>query len=350
MAEMRRVIATCHRHKIKVVPYFSMSELHPESEGYERHVGEWKRSIDGAGTVLHDLVGKGEYGAQMCLESGWLERRQRDVERAFRELEADGIYYDIAWTVPCNNPAHASGPHHSIDSVLALLAWTRRLIGEQGVLVVHSGGPVASIAIENYADLLVTMEHLSKTERLLSMDDIPITAWLGETAPRAPCPSYRADRSLERNQRNIAHFVVLGMFPFWRATGPSTAPVAGPGYDLSLNLYRAFLPYRLEQYRFQHALSGAVATNRDGVYGALYSGSSAPALVVIANTNPQAQRDLVWRVMSEKLGIAGRQSLSVKDVSSGSTRTIAVRALAEGMPVAEIDGYAFRLFELNPLP
>jgi hypothetical protein len=32
MAELKRVIASCHRYKIDVVPYFSIHEFHPKSK------------------------------------------------------------------------------------------------------------------------------------------------------------------------------------------------------------------------------------------------------------------------------------------------------------------------------
>ena len=49
---------------------------------------EWARTVDELGTVIHTLVGKGEYGALMCPTSGWLERRKHDIEQAYRELSA----------------------------------------------------------------------------------------------------------------------------------------------------------------------------------------------------------------------------------------------------------------------
>lgn len=70
MAELRRVISTCHRLKMKVVPYFSVHEFHPKAQGYPDHEQEWKRSTDQLGTVYHNLWGKGEFGAQMCPQSG----------------------------------------------------------------------------------------------------------------------------------------------------------------------------------------------------------------------------------------------------------------------------------------
>ncbi|MGD0580409.1 MAG: hypothetical protein ABSC08_15960, partial [Bryobacteraceae bacterium] len=45
MAEMRRVIATCHKYAIKVVPYFSIHEFHPTAAGYKEHEAEWARTV-----------------------------------------------------------------------------------------------------------------------------------------------------------------------------------------------------------------------------------------------------------------------------------------------------------------
>ncbi len=101
MAEMRRVIAACHKHKIKVVPYFSIYEFHPKSQEYEKFEAQWKRSNDQLGTVYHNQTGEGEFGAQMCPESGWLKRRKADIERP------TGSWGLTAFTTtgPCSFPA-----------------------------------------------------------------------------------------------------------------------------------------------------------------------------------------------------------------------------------------------------
>jgi hypothetical protein len=292
MAEMRRVIAACRRRQIRVVPYFSLHEFHPQAQGYRNHEQEWKRSTDQAGTVYHNYTRNGEYGAQMCPQSGWLERRKRDIEHAYRELGFDGLYYDWVMTLACNNKGHNEKLHLGTDGVLDLLAWSRRLLGPQGTLILHLYGRMPSIVFENYADLVVNMEEISGAEPFMRMGETPIVTVLAESIPRSPCPSYRRDRGLERNRNNIAQLVVQGMFP-WSGG-------AGEVYEETLKLFRAFRPYRLENYRFRDAFSGAVRTNWEDVYGALYE-SLDQSLVVISNTSSEPRPNAAWTAR-----IAGR--------------------------------------------
>jgi hypothetical protein len=107
-----------------------------------------KPSVDQAGTVFHNAWGKGEFGAQMCPQSRWLERRKQDIEKAYRELGFDGIYYDWVMTLPCTNKAHNEKLHLGTDGVIDLLAWTRRLVARRHADSPPSGS-MPSIAFEN---------------------------------------------------------------------------------------------------------------------------------------------------------------------------------------------------------
>jgi hypothetical protein len=338
MAEMKRVIAACHRHNIQVVPYFSIHEFHPKAEGYAANENEWKRSVDQAGTVFHNAWGKGEFGAQMCPQSRWLERRKQDIEKAYRELGFDGIYYDWVMTLPCTNKAHNEKLHLGTDGVIDLLAWTRRLVAPNGTLILHLYGSMPSIAFENFADLVVNMEEISGAEKLMLMDEVPIVTVLAESIMRSPCPSYRRDMPLERNQRNIAHLAVLGMFPWSGGTGNGV-------YAETLKLFRTFKPYRLENYRFRDALTGVVKTSWETVYGALYS-SPEQAIVIVSNARPEPRKNVVWRVRADDLGMPPAAKLTVKDVKTGQTQQVAPAALADGSFITELDGYEYRLFEI----
>ncbi|HSB13996.1 MAG TPA: DUF6259 domain-containing protein [Bryobacteraceae bacterium] len=340
MAEMKRVIAACHRHNIQVVPYFSIHEFHPKAEGYAANENEWKRSVDQAGTVFHNAWGKGEFGAQMCPQSRWLERRKQDIERAYRDLGFDGIYYDWVMTLPCTNKAHNEKLHLGTDGVIDLLAWTRRLVAPNGTLILHLYGAMPSIAFENFADLVVNMEEISGAEKLMVMDEVPIVTVLAESIMRSPCPSYRRDMPVERNQRNIAHLVVLGMFPWSGGTGDGV-------YAETLKLFRTFKPYRLEDYRFHDALTGVVKTSWETVYGALYS-SPEQAVVIVSNARPEKRKNVVWRVEAEDLGMSPAAKLTVKDVKTGQTQQVAPAALSDGSFMTELDGYEYRLFEIAP--
>jgi hypothetical protein len=341
MAEMRRVIATCHRYHIQVVPYFSIHEFHPQAQGYAENERAWKRTLDQAGTVIHDRHGKGEFGAQMCLQSGWLDRRKADVEKVYRELGFDGIYYDWSANVPCRNAAHNAQWHTGMDGMIDLLAWTRRLVAPRGTLILHISGWLASIAYENYGDLIVNMEENSQIQGLPRLDQMALMTVLTEAVPRSPCPSYRLDRPLERNQNNIAQEVVFGLFPW---SGPD-----GPAAEETFKLFRAFQPYRLEDYRLHNAASGAVETAWPEVYGAVYA-SPQQAVVVISNTSDQPRKNILWRVKPETLGFAPARQVTVKDTTSGRTTTLPWSALTDGTLSTGLQSFGYRLFEIQSLP
>ncbi|MCW5980756.1 MAG: hypothetical protein KIT09_21930 [Bryobacteraceae bacterium] len=346
MAEMRRVIAACRRHKIRVVPYFSIYEFHPEANGYREREQEWKRTTDEAGTVIHNTVGKGEYGAQMCPQSGWLERRKRDIEQAYRELGFDGIYYDWTRCLACNNRHHKAELHLATDEVVDLLAWTRRLIAPDGVLILHMPGNTPSITLENFADLVVNMEELSSSDQMLTLAAIPLPTIYAESLPRSPCPSYRADRALERNRNNIAHLVAMGMFPWSGAGYHYLRGEQGLLYRETLKLFRAFKPYRLEDYRLRDALSGAVAAGAENVLGAVYV-SPEMALVILSNAGAETRRDVAWRVTPEQLGF-GSAAFTVRDTVSGERQTVRLPQLTDGSLKASLGAYEYRLFEIRP--
>jgi hypothetical protein len=337
MAEMRRVIATCHRHGIRVIPYFSIKEFHPEVPGYKENVQDWKRSI-GNLAIIHNTRGKGEYGAQMCLESGWRERFQRDVERAYRELGFDGIYYDWVANQICDNPRHSPRIHLDTDALMDILAWTRRLLApKDGTLVLHLSGWFESLAMESYADLVVNFEEFSSKLEPLTMENIPIAGFQGETIPRSPCPYYRAEQPLDRNRGNIALEVVLGLFPHSSAGNAAARD--------TLNLFRAFKPYPLEKFRFHSVYTRAVTAFADDVYGAAYT-STEQSLVIVSNVSGNERKNIAWKVKPEFL--VPSSQLVVTDVIEGTSRTVPATALADGSQTTALRGYQYRLFDIRP--
>ena len=340
MEELRRVIDTCHRYNILIVPYFSIHEFHPQAAGYSQHAQAWARTNDELGTIYRNNAGKGEFGAQMCPQSGWLERRKSDVEKAYRELGFDGIYYDWAMTLPCNNKNHNPKLHLGTDAVIDLLAWTRRLIApKNGILIIHQYGLMPSISFENFGDLIVNMEEIADSAEMLRINKIPVVTELAESLERSPCPSYRSDRSVERIEDNIAQLVLFGMFPW---NGP------GDALQVTLKLFHAFQPYRLEDYRLYSPLSEAVHTAWDDVYGAVYAKPD-QALVVISNTGGQPRKSVVWTVKPEDLGFGSSlTSVTVKDTKSGKVQTLPLSGLQDGSLSTELGGYEYRVFEVHP--
>ncbi|MCM8788724.1 MAG: DUF6259 domain-containing protein, partial [Candidatus Omnitrophica bacterium] len=113
MKKMDWVIEQAHKRAMKIVPYFSLKELHPETPEFKKFGEEWKRTIDAKGTIIHNYAGSGEFGCQMCLCSGWSRFRKTSVDLVLKRHNFDGVYYDWVCSLYCNNPLHAGGMEHT---------------------------------------------------------------------------------------------------------------------------------------------------------------------------------------------------------------------------------------------
>ncbi|MGH9469562.1 MAG: DUF6259 domain-containing protein, partial [Terriglobia bacterium] len=172
MKKMAGVIEDCHKYGIKTVPYFSDEELNQVTQAFKEHGEEWGCKPDDQGNLRPNY----NYGALMCLKSGWLKYLEFCVDRVLKHYPFDGVYYDWMQPLYCNNPLHAgkesngvSGAkglgayafsptgHWAIDDYLELMEWTRERVGPGGLLLIHdSNSPV--MAIENFTNAIVTME------------------------------------------------------------------------------------------------------------------------------------------------------------------------------------------------
>jgi hypothetical protein len=129
------------------------------------------------------------------------------------------------------------------------------------------------------------------------------------------------------------------MFPWSGGTGDGV-------YEETLKLFRAFRPYRLEQYLFQDAYSAAVHTAWDDVYGAVY-GSAKQALVVVSNSGKEPRKNVVWTVKPETLGFQADR-IALKNTTSGAVQNLPVSALTDGSLATALTGYEYRIFEIQP--
>jgi len=198
-----RVIAECHRHKIKVVPYFSVHEFIPRRKLLQ-HEAEWKRSSDQVGTVYHNTTGKGEFGRRCACNpvAGAAQTRHRE---SYRELGFDGIYYD--WSCSCPATTRITIPNCTQDR------WRDRPVGVDAPPN-RTGRSVdrASLRydafdrLENFGDLVVNMEEISGAGKWMRMGEAPIVTVLAESIPRSPCPSYRQDHARERNRTTFRNW------------------------------------------------------------------------------------------------------------------------------------------------
>jgi hypothetical protein len=164
MDKYDKVIADCHKVGIRSATYFSNKELHPSTPQYQQHGTNWGR-MNRKGDLQHNAFSsKSEFGAQMCLHSGWLDALKASVDRVLTHHALDGVYYDWNVALLCYNPNHeklqagqpATG-HWDIDDLLNLMEWTRRRVGPHGLVIVHNT-TTPMFATENFADDIVANE------------------------------------------------------------------------------------------------------------------------------------------------------------------------------------------------
>jgi hypothetical protein len=164
MDKYDKVIADCHKLGIRVGTYFSNKELHPSTEGFQQHGSDWGR-MNRKGDLQHNAFNdKSEFGAQMCLRSGWLDYLKMSIDRVLTHHRLDGVYYDWNVALLCCNPRHehlkpgqAAAGHWDIDELLNLMEWTRQRVGPHGLVIVHDTG-TPMFATENFADTVVAHE------------------------------------------------------------------------------------------------------------------------------------------------------------------------------------------------
>ena len=163
MERYDKVIRDCHSLGIRVATYFSNKELHPSTREYQQHGLDWARKSL-KGQLQHNFFrGTNEFGAQMCLRSGWLDFLKLSIDRVLARHALDGVYYDWNVALLCCNALHAdrgdanASAHWDIDELLQLMEWTRRRVGPGGLVILHNT-TTPMLATENFADHIVANE------------------------------------------------------------------------------------------------------------------------------------------------------------------------------------------------
>ena len=157
MAKMDEFLANAKAAGISVVPYFSCKEFHPDAAGFKEHAEEWSRLIDVDDTMIVNYCKGGVFGAQMCLESGWLQKRKDSIDEVLCKHAFNGVYYDWCTGFECVHEKHAKGRHWDNDKLLELLEWSYQRAGDDGEVYLHLTG-TPSLAAENLASLVLTEE------------------------------------------------------------------------------------------------------------------------------------------------------------------------------------------------
>jgi hypothetical protein len=286
MEKFDQVIAACHRAGIRAATYFSNKELHPSTKEFQEHGSEWGRK-DAKGSLQHNFFrANSEFGAQMCLRSGWLPFLEFSIERVLKNHPLDGVYYDWNVALYCGNGRHEGKPagetaagHWDIDELLKLMEWTRRRVGPGGLIIVHNT-TTPMFVTENFADFVVANEwgYGKWTDKGPDLPDLPLEWSLVGARSRGVISYGQIESEAPRRlHRLFALEALLGGATPWPAS-PETFEL----FPL-LNPLGDFGTYRFRDWRNQ-----AVTLQGNRCASAVYS-RPGESYLVLANLEQNAQ-------------------------------------------------------------
>lgn len=273
MERYDQVLTNCRQAGIRTATYFSNKELHPSTKEFQEHGEAWARK-NLKGELRHNFYRPGhEFGAQMCLRSGWLEFLKLSIDRVLKNHPLDGVYYDWNTALFCCNPLHeakadrtapAKG-HWDIDELLDLMEWTRNRVGPGGLVIVHNT-TTPMFAVENFSDYVVATEwgYRKWTDRAPDLQDLPLEWNLAGALPRGVISYGTIDKNAPgRLHRLFALEAFLGGVAPWPASDETFAlmPLLKPLGDI--RTYR-FADWRNQAVTLSEARCGSAVYSRAG--------------------------------------------------------------------------------------
>lgn len=282
MRAMDRCIHRLHRNDVKVVPYFSLHEWHPDAAPFLKMAPKWRRAIDRKSTMLHNKTPVGEFGAQMCLRSDWLPFRKKTIDVVLKNHAFDGVYYDWTFALPCVHSGHAPYLHWDVEEFIDLLEWTRERVGPAGVMYLHMSG-MPFIVAENMATSILTLEEFAPHK--VHPDMFPPNAQFMKTCPHGVLV---AGQSVREPKRFTLCALLNNVSPDSRDPQVLAAFKTLAGID--------FTRYR----HFENHHTKAIQVSSPDVRVAMYWNED-EALVLLANLAPQP-RAFTWKLLPEHLG------------------------------------------------
>jgi hypothetical protein len=347
MKKMGDVIASCHEQGIKTVPYFSNHELNQATDEFKAHGEEWGSKPDDQGNLRPNF----NWGALMCLKSGWLDYFELCVDRVLKNFPFDGVYYDWNQSLYCNNALHVGKPsngvpaasglgsyalspngHWDVDELLELMEWSRERVGPTGLILVHNSmNPM--LAVENFVNAICTMEwgYGKISASMPKPEDLPLEWNLAGARSRAIIEYGSIAASAPTLVRQKFYLTAL-------ITGVATWPAS----DAALELFKLLKPLGdLNQYRFDDWRNEAVRLSNTDCYSAVYSRPN-EAGVVIANLaptpvtlncviDPRALKYPIASVGAATLDIEGLSSDLAPSALTGTGEEIAIPAVSAAL-------------------
>jgi len=337
MKKYDRTIDLCHANGIRVATYFSNKELHPSTQAFKDHAEQWGRKPDDTGKLHHNLTRHGEYGAQMCLKSGWLKTLERNIDTVLKNHKLDGVYYDWNVALYCNNPLHvgktsngvsgetgtlALSPtgHWDMDELLELMEWTRERVGPKGLVIVHNT-MAPMFATENFADRVVGMEWgYGKLSRSVPpVGEMPVE-WIFAGARSRGVIGYGS----------IAESAPAHVRKVFALEALLTGVAPWPASDEAIALYKILAPLGdLTHYKFKDWRNRAIRLDSPDCISAVYS-REGEAWILVGNTSPEPKQ-VRLRISPGDLPVPLRTLGSIQQIEGGAATSLDVsRASGQG--------------------
>ena len=351
LAEYDRVIRECQEHGIRVATYFSNKELHPTVEAYKQHGEEWARLPDDTWEQLHNAYSGDEFGAQMCLRSGWMEFHKAYIDKVLTHHALDGTYYDWNVALYCHNTRHVPGHeqdamepgcgdwahspagHWDMEELLDLVMWTRERVGPEGLMIIHNT-MVPMAAIENFGDGIVAMEwgYARLSSGAPALEDLPLEwSFMGHRARGVIGYGCLEEDAPERVHRQMTVRSVL------------TASVPWPADALALQMFAPFKGKDLTRYRFADPRWAPVTPGDCDTAAAVYHKAD-EVLLVIGNL-AQDERTVRCRLDVASTDLAAAEQYTVR---IGETeRSMTPKQLADDGVEAVVEGDSVVLVEIR---
>ena len=305
MAKMDDMLHRAHQQGISVVPYFSLHEYHPEASGFSEHAEEWGRIAAEGDRIIPSFAPNGYYGYQMCLSSGWMQKRKDTIDEVLRNHDFDGMYFDWCVGLECLNAKHGS-QHRDFRKLLELLEWSHDRAGHDGELYLHlTHNP--NIAAENMASLVLTEECGFSS---FSGEMFTPHVHFMNIVPRQICDMLGANASSE-DKRRLALCAVLH-----HASISSADPVY-------LEFYSAPWMKDVSRFRRHTAPGEGIFEISDGAGIAAYWNEK-EILVVVANISGKPMK-AEWSGRPERMRLSLKKPLyGIFDLKPFELKTISI--------------------------
>jgi hypothetical protein len=341
MSELKRVISTCHKYGIKIVPYFSLYEINPKSEGFAEGYIKWRRVVDDRGSLIETYPPDYYFGFGMCLSSGWKDFLKKYVEKVVKTLGFDGVYYDYAHYWFCGNKLHKEYDHSIIDDVIDFLEYTRELVGESGIVLLHQSGWFPCVLIANYGDAQIMFEDCSSWKEIPPLEQFPPNTmhltFMNEKVQKLPCPNYLLLEGEETAWNLNTKLSLFGAFP-----------VGGLGLveKPTLALFEVFRAFDLSKFKFKDYTAGYVKASNNAIKGAVYFNEEM-ILVVVANVERNPIKNFKWTIDLESISWSPSQKYHLISNLGDFITMVEGRDLVNNGVEDSLDGFRFKVYAIR---